>query len=386
MFGTGRLEGSARHVDTKLDAHDNSTREQRMREQLMRSASAGRPIVGLALCGALIMPMPALALDGPVLGGIGAGIGDYLEFNSRDGTLPPCDVPAVLTPFCTFPNDGTYPPVATLAELLQGDAPPPDGNAGGNVELFASSETLSVDQYAAYTGVTTLSGSLDGVPVTLSSLIWDDWGVASYDCSVPTATAVPDGLLDRWLTDLLTAYSLTLTPTQRENAITRMVCGNFLPQFSDPNIAYVNDANPGNDLAEPVLGLAGTFDLCFTLNNIFPGVLPAGYCLVPIGTPPNGRPPIQVSEIVKIQVGGVSDILYNFSAARSGQSEVTDPQTGGADQQSHSGIYELIGPTAPKPPQPPPPTPEPIPALPPFGLAILFFGILIGASWVRRGR
>ncbi len=359
-----------------------------MREQLIRSASAGRPIVGLALCGALIMPMPASALDGPVLGGIGAGIGDYREYNSRDDTLPPCDALTVLTPFCTFPNDGTYPPVATLAELLQGDAPPPDGNAGGNVELFASSETLSLAQYVAYTGVTTLSGSLDGVPVTLSSLTWDDWGVASYDClaTPATATAVSGGLLDRWLTDLVTAYSIPLTPTQRANAITRMVCGNFLPQFSDPNIAYVNDLNPGNDLAEPVVGLAGTFDLCPTLNSIFPGVLPLGYCLAPIGTPPNGRPPIQVSEIVKIQVGDVSDILYNFSAARSGQSEVTDPQTGGADQQSHSGIYELIGPTVPRPPEPPPPTPEPIPALSPFGLAMLFFGMLIAAGWARRGR
>lgn len=348
-----------------------------MRERLIRPASVGRPIVGLALCGALITPVPAMALDNPTLGGIGAGIPNFFEYNSRPDTLAPCNDPAVLTPFCTFPNDGTYPPVASLDQLLEGAAPPPDGNAGGNVELFASSDNLSLAQYEAYTGVTTVSGTLDGVPVTLSSLVWSDWGVASYNCSAPaTATAVPGGLLDQWLTDLVSAYGLTLTTAQRANAITQMVCGNFLQQFSDPNVAYVNDLNPGNDLAEPVVGLAGTFDLCPTLNGIFPGVLPTNYCLIPVGT----RPPIQVSEIVKIRVGGVSDILYNFSAVRSGQSEVSDPQQGGTDQQSHSGIYQLIGPTAPKP------KPRPIPALPPFGLVILFFGMLITAGWVRRRR
>lgn len=336
MLGTARLEDSARHVDTKSDAHDRLQREQLMRERLIRSAAAGRPIVGLALCGALLVPLPASALDSPVLGGSGAGIGDYLEYNSRADTLAPCNAPSVLTPYCTFLNNGTYPPDATLAALLQGDLPPPSGNAGGNVELFASSETLTVAQYAAYTGVTSLSGTLDGVPVTLSSLTWADWEVGSYDCSVPTATALPGGLLDRWLTDLETAYSLSLTPTERANAITRMVCGNFLRSFSDPNIAYVYDFNPGDSLADPVIGLAGTYDLCTTLNNIFPGVLPPNYCLLPVVT----RPPIQVSEIVKVQAGGLSTILYNFKAVTSGQSELTDPQ-------SHTGVYEVIAPFDP---------------------------------------
>ena len=379
------MNDTALRIDSRINVKDRLKGKQLMHDRLIRSAAAGPPIAGLALCGALIMPLPASALDGPVLGGSGAGIGDYIEYNSRAKPAVPCDT--AVTPFCTFPNDGPYPPpVATLDELLQGDAPPPDGNAGGNVELFANSENLTLAQYVAYNGVTTLSGSLDGVPVTLGSLTWDDWEVESYDCSVPTATASTGGLLDRWLTDLVTAYSIPLTPTEREDAITRMVCGNFLPQFSDPNIAYVNDANPGNDLAEPVVGLAGTFDLCSTLDNIFPGVLPLGYCLAPIGTPPTGRPPIQVSEIVKIQVGGVSAFLYNFEAVRSGQIEVSDPQLGGTDQQSHSGIYDpLIGPIVPKPPPPPPP-PRPIPALPPFGPALLFFGLLIAATWARRRR
>ncbi len=76
------------------------------------SKHPARPIslsVGLIACGALLAPLPALALDNPTLGGIGAGDGDYLEYNSRPDSLVPCDS-VTITPFCTFLNDGAYPP------------------------------------------------------------------------------------------------------------------------------------------------------------------------------------------------------------------------------------------------------------------------------------
>ncbi len=302
-----------------------------MRETRKPFALAVRWSAGLALCCILATPLTASALTNPVLGGTGAGVGDYLEYNSRPNTVAPCET--VSTPFCTFLNNGVYPPVASLSQLLTGVLPPPPGSAGGNVELFANSENLNVDQFAAYTGVTTLSGSLDGVAVVLSSLVWDDWEVESYNCAIPTATALPGGLLDRWVDDLLAAYSLNLTPAQRDQVITSLVCDDYLQRFSDPNIAYVNDAIPNNGMADPVIGLSGTYDLCPTLASLIPG-FPAGACAIP------NRPPVQVSELVKLEADGLTTILYNFEAVVSGQSALNSPG-------SHTGIYELIAPFDP---------------------------------------
>ena len=47
---------------------------------------------------------------------------------------------------------------AILSTILQGDA----SNPGGNVELFASSETVSNSDFATYTDVTSLTGEIGG--------------------------------------------------------------------------------------------------------------------------------------------------------------------------------------------------------------------------------
>ncbi len=239
--------------------------------------------------------------------------------------------------------------------------------------------------FETYTGVTTLFGELEGTPVSFSSLTWPDWQVESYDCaSTPqTATLVPGGLLDRWLADLGTAYGIApASPQALAELAGAMICGDFLQRFSDPNIAYVNDGDPGNGGAVPVIGLAGTDDLCSIMAPILTnaGITPpapfptwASFCAVPVGTPPTGRPAFQISELVKLEGGGLSTILYSFSAIDSGQSELQSPT-------SHTGIYEITAPFIP----PGPPTP--VPAIQPFGLALLSFGLMLAAGWARRRR
>ena len=188
---------------------------------------------------------------------------------------------------------------------------------------------MDVGTFAAYNGVTSLTGELDGITITLSSLTWADWQINAYTCGANpllwSVTPVPGGLFDQWFGDLEAAFGLSLTPAQRAGAMAAFVCHPQvgLQRFSDPNIAYVNDVNPGDGIAEPIIGLAGTLDAC--------DFLPPEVSL-PMGCA-NG--PVQLSELVKFGIGGGTKILYSFSATDSGQRNLTSPT-------SHTGNYELI--------------------------------------------
>jgi hypothetical protein len=271
----------------------------------------------VVLVSGLVVPFSAAAIDNPVTGGSGAGVGDFIKYSSDVAGSANC--PAF---DCTYAD-----PAADLNTILAGTSAAP----GGNIELFWSSETMDVGTFAAYIGVTSLTGELDGITITLSSLTWADWQISAYTCGANpllwSVTPVPDGLFDQWFGDLEAAYSLSLTPAQRAGAMAAFVCHPQvgLQRFSDPNIAYVNDVNPtpGDWIIEPVIGLAGTFNAC--------DFLPPEVSL-PMGC---ASGPVQLSELVKFGMGGASEILYSFSATDSGQRNLMSPT-------SHTGNYELI--------------------------------------------
>lgn len=184
-------------------------------------------------------------------------------------------------------------PNATVSSLLAGDASAP----GGNVELNKYGGT---GYLPGFTGVSSLTGTVNGKPISLSSLERGDW------------TADNNALAYRYVSGAAQSINYSWTsPTELDLAVARFLTGSvngssLQPwQFvSDPNISYVNI--DGHTVS---IGLAGFLDAAPILNALFgtqqnPSPAPAGS---------------QASEVVKVALGGgAPEYLFGFIATPSG--------------------------------------------------------------------
>jgi hypothetical protein len=227
-------------------------------------------------------------------------------------------------------------PNADINALLQGNcsvpAYSPDyecnlGEPGGNLELFASSEQLDLDEFKAHQDVTSLQATFDdGRSMTLSSLTAVDWFGEDLNTGYGANT-----LANRWFSDALDAYNINdfllggLGYTRGSLYNTFLTRGGF-QRFSDANISYVNNNNGTVDI-----GLAGHYDA----TQMLLGVLnPAQDEQLKFAQRWEILPPqLQASEVVKVTHNGRTSYAYTFSAARSTLS--SDDGT-----HSHTGVYD----------------------------------------------
>lgn len=221
-------------------------------------------------------------------------------------------------------------PSADLDQILSGDSSAP----GGNVELFASSEQLTNSEFLDSNARTSVTGTVAGKTLTLSSLTATDWFGTSVNTSYGAAT-----FATTWFNEFLT------------NAGSGKYVGNSLGAFafnqflgmggfqraSDPNISYVTTS--GTDL---LVGLAGHYNVKEVYaSSPFSQFVKDGF---------------QASEVVKASYNGVEQLLYSFSATESG---LVNGSGVGADGVSHSGNYEVALGGVVTPPPPVESVPEP---------------------------
>lgn len=201
-------------------------------------------------------------------------------------------------------------PSAKLSTILGGNSSSP----GGNVELFSSSERLSNGEFAQYAGVSSLTGTIGGKDIILSSLTAADW-----DSKVGGVT-----LAKRWFNEALSANGLGSLVGTREGGTlyNSFIVNGGRQRFSDPNISYLNQ----DDITGKIkIGLAGHYDA----KSLLLGVIPASLESLLSNTT------VQASEIVKVTYNGETHYLYNFRATNSGLFALDDGF-------SHNGNYELL--------------------------------------------
>lgn len=227
-------------------------------------------------------------------------------------------------------------PNANLNTLLQGTSSSP----GGNIELFASSESVTLQQFLASNARTSITGTVAGKDLTVSSLTAADWfgpslniaysantfattwfnafydnaGLASSENSIKTGMYLKTG--DKsWLTKT----SAQIREVAYNNFLSDQVKG--FQRSSDPNISYITTS--GSDL---LIGLAGHYDA----KAFYAPILGSYGQFIKDG--------FQVSEVVKVKYGDTEKLLYSFSASKSG---LVNAAGVGADGKSHSGNYEV---------------------------------------------
>lgn len=225
---------------------------------------------------------------------------------------------------------------ASLDSILQGNSSAP----GGNLELFASSETIA-GQALFYNGATTsVSGTVGGQELTLSSLNAADWFTTSsggYDDSYGADTLATRWFTEFWnngVTDEIKTNGISITktvPFLGEVSVQLNAQQTFATAFtkfgeiggfarsSDPNISYA--IKEGNDIK---IGLAGHYDLKAFYTQPGSGFEWLAEYLV------DG---FQASEVVKYTYRGKTDYLYSFNATESKLLET--------DGWSHNGNYEV---------------------------------------------
>lgn len=209
--------------------------------------------------------------------------------------------------------------LANVQKVLDGSA----ANPTGNVELRASSEQSGFD----FTKNTTLTGTIGGKTLTLSSLTASDWN---------TAIAGRVSFARTWFNAALSANgfnSLLGTSLEAMSAYstlwTKFNNGGGRERFSDPNIAYVNQ----NDTTGVIsIGLAGHYDVTSLLFGNLSDSEKAAVLFFRDSSKLGA--PIQASEIVKYSYNNTSGFLYNFTATESGLLAFNDLF-------SHRGNYEL---------------------------------------------
>lgn len=201
----------------------------------------------------------------------------------------------------------------SLSVILQGDSNSP----GGNLELAASSEQTGFD----FSKFTSLNGTLDGKPITLSSLTESDWG---------------GGFAQQWLGDALTANGFGSIDDNSKELLSNIFLNNGGRQrFSDPNISYVN-----SDAGKVKIGLAGHLNatplLTASIDSFLanPNVPNEQKVLANVLKSQLQTQTIQASELVKVTYNGQTNIFYSFVATPSGL--VSQDPT-----QSHTGNYEI---------------------------------------------
>jgi hypothetical protein len=226
---------------------------------------------------------------------------------------------------------------ADIVEVLQ----KMDGTPGGNIELFSDSEqsqyntltnkvqvgtdfitigpmTIPVPIYEtvydvsnfANADVTSISGTVAGKTLTLSSLTAYDWFGENLD------TSYGDNLASNWVDAFFAATGQEGAGSgTKEYAYNLFLENNFFQRASDANISYVDV--DGSDIN---IGLAGHYDLKEAYSHLgFASLLPDGF---------------QASEVVKYEYDGMIDYAFGFEATKSGLIEKSDGK-------SHDGNYEV---------------------------------------------
>ncbi|MGH1397415.1 MAG: NF038130 family PEP-CTERM protein, partial [Trichormus sp.] len=209
---------------------------------------------------------------------------------------------------------------ANLKKVLGGSATSPTGN----VELRASSEKAGFD----FNLNTTLSGTIGGKTLTLSSLTASDWS-SSYQGTT---------FGQFWFNEALSANKIILSSTQRGQLFNIFTNYGGFQRFSDPNISYVNQDDTTGKIS---IGLAGHFNatplLLESVNAYLadPRIPLASKTVVATLKDTLAKLSIQASEIVKYSYdGGDYKYLFSFKATESGLIE-------SKDKISHSGNYEV---------------------------------------------
>ncbi|WAL60391.1 NF038130 family PEP-CTERM protein [Thermocoleostomius sinensis] len=241
----------------------------------------------------------------------------------------------------TFKVDNTP---ANLVKVLSGDL----NNPMGNVELFSNSETLTNTAFAAYTGVSSLSGQIGGRDITLSSLTMADW-------LSPVGSKT---LGQTWFDDMLTANGFGTMVGSADGTLLFNVFtqhGGF-QRFSDPNVAYVNQNNITGVIK---IGLAGHLNATPLFLKSIDAFLSSNAStqsknLVRALRPLLATKVLQASELIKYTYNNQTGYLYSFSGVNSGLVEK-------GDGVSHSAIYEVA--LQGIAPEPPPQQSVPEPAL-----------------------
>ena len=260
---------------------------------------------------------------------------------------------------------------ADLDSLLSGDS----DNPGGNLELFASSETLAGQDAFDANKTTSVSGKVGNQTLTLSSLNAKDWFTTSsggYDTSYGANT-----LASRWFTEFYNngvkdSIEININTNTFFGTVSRTIStGQYLQDAfnafrdnggfaatSDPNISYVYD--DGNNIK---VGLAGHHDLkAFYKNRAESGVFDWLADTIKDGAAAELKNQLpflsgtidsfvasftasdiidlaindgfQASEVVKYTYGGnTPGYGYSFNATETGLKET--------DGWSHNGNYEV---------------------------------------------
>ncbi|MBD2362637.1 NF038130 family PEP-CTERM protein [Anabaena minutissima FACHB-250] len=248
-------------------------------------------------------PAQAGSLSGATIGGTAAN--DYLIYDSN------------ATNTYIVPNT-----TANLQKVLDGNATSPTGN----VELRASSETSGFD----FTKNTTLSGTIGGESLTLSSLVDSDWNNNYKD------TGKTFG--EYWFNQALTAngFGSLVGNTIGTGFYNTFKNNGGFQKFSDPNISYANQDDTTGVIS---IGLAGHLNATPLLLPYFtqyvdslpnsPTKMFAGSLITQLANTTT-----QASEVVKYTYNGQTDYLFSFTATNSGLTELSDAK-------SHSGNYEV---------------------------------------------
>lgn len=258
---------------------------------LATSVAVGMTAIGSA-------PAFAGTLTNPQFGGTAAS--DYLSYCSNGSST-------FQGPTCTD----------SLSTILSGNSSAP----GGNIELAKSSEQAGFD----FSKNTTLTGTIGGKDIVISSLTQADW-----------MTDMGNGktLLSQWLDDAFLANNV---PSFVKPAVQAAFINNKgMQRFSDPNISYVNQDNATGEIS---IGLAGHLNA----SNMLKEAIGNATIQVPVlGTIPLASlvpATVQASELVKvIYDNGPAKFLYSFNATASGQANNLGL---GADGVSHNGNYEV---------------------------------------------
>ncbi|XWK86078.1 MAG: NF038130 family PEP-CTERM protein [Phormidium sp.] len=208
--------------------------------------------------------------------------------------------------------------MSRLNAILAGNSSAP----GGNVELFASSEGVNLSTYLTSNARTNIEGTVAGRSLTLSSLTATDW----FGSSLNTAYGA-DNFANRWFNEFYNAAGLASSfgnsTVARSTAYYAFLSDQVkgFQRSSDPNISYITTS--GSDL---LIGLAGHLDA----KAYYAPILGSLATFI--------RDGFQVSEVVKVNYGGVEQFLYSFNATSSG---LTNNSGLYADGLSHSGNYEV---------------------------------------------
>lgn len=284
--------------------------------------------VGLCVSAIGTNPASAASLTNPMVTGEKGK--DYLIYEH----VPNPD-PEATTDFTRLNND------ADLETVLQGSCSvggafvPSNscnkGEPGGNVELFANSEQLSLDEFLDYTTVTSLTGDLGDKSITLSSLTATDWFGEDLNTNYEA-----DNLANEWFEAALASYGITNDlletanmfipeiPNSKTSLFNQFRDKGGFQRFSDPNIAYVDMDDMTGSLE---VGLAGHYD---GVDLIFDGLTDQQKDMLSVFL--QGKP-VQAAELVKIDYEGEITYHYSFSAAESGLLER-------GDMMSHTGLYD----------------------------------------------